>query len=64
MVFLLWGAHARAKKMLVTNPKHLVLEAAHPSPMAGNSFSGCRHFSQTNLFLESHGFTPIDWTVY
>lgn len=63
MVFLLWGAHARAKKELVTNPKHLILEAAHPSPMAGNSFLGCRHFSQTNKFLEEHGFAPIDWTV-
>ena len=64
IVFLLWGAHARAKKVLVTNPNHLILEAAHPSPMAGNSFLGCRHFSQTNQFLQEHGFTPIDWKVY
>ena len=64
IVFLLWGANAKAKKALITNPKHLILEAPHPSPMARESFAGCRHFSQTNLFLESHGIEPIDWKVY
>lgn len=65
IVFLLWGTPARKKKELITNPKHLILEAAHPSPLsASKGFFGCRHFSQTNQFLENHGFAPIDWTVY
>lgn len=62
MVFLLWGRPARNKKLLLTNPKHLCLEAAHPSPLsAHNGFFGCRHFSKTNQFLIQHGRTPIRW---
>lgn len=64
MVFLLWGANAKAKAALVTNPNHLVLKAAHPSPLSAyNGFFGCRHFSKTNNFLESRGIEPIDWRV-
>ncbi len=64
IVFLLWGAPARKKKALITNPNHLILEAAHPSPLSANKgFFGCRHFSQTNQFLEAHGFAPIDWHI-
>ncbi len=64
MVFLLWGGNARAKKNLITNPSHLILEAAHPSPLSAfNGFFGCRHFSKTNAFLEQHGITPIDWQL-
>ncbi len=64
MVFLLWGANARAKKQYITNPAHLVLEAAHPSPLSAyNGFFGCRHFSKCNAFLESRGITPIDWRI-
>ena len=62
IVFLLWGAPAGKKASLVTNPRHLVLKAAHPSPLsASKGFFGCRHFSQTNQFLQDHGFAPIDW---
>ncbi len=64
VVFLLWGRNAREKKALITNPRHLVLEAAHPSPLSAyNGFFGCRHFSKTNAFLESLGKTPIDWQI-
>ncbi len=64
IVFLLWGAPAGKKAALITNPCHLVLKAAHPSPLsASKGFFGCRHFSQTNAFLQEHGFPPIDWTV-
>ena len=62
VVFLLWGANARGKKRLLQNPRHLVLECAHPSPLsAHNGFFGCRHFSRTNEFLQRQGETPIDW---
>jgi len=61
-VFLLWGNPARTKKVLIQNPKHLVLEAAHPSPLSAyNGFFGCRHFSKANEFLTQHGFAPIAW---
>ena len=63
LVFLLWGNFARGKKALIDTTRHHVLEAAHPSPLAGNAFSGCRHFSQTNTFLEKQGQAAIDWTV-
>ena len=64
IVFLLWGAPAGKKAELITNPCHLVLKAAHPSPLsASRGFFGCRHFSQTNDFLVQHGFSPIDWTI-
>lgn len=64
VVFLLWGRNARNKKALITNPQHLVLEAAHPSPLSAyNGFFGCRHFSKTNAFLEQHGMKPIDWQI-
>ena len=63
IVFLLWGRFAREKKALIDGTKHLVLEAAHPSPLAGGAFFGCRHFSQTNQWLTSRGQEPIDWTL-
>lgn len=64
IVFLLWGAPAGKKAELVTNPCHLILKAAHPSPLsASRGFFGCRHFSQTNQFLRAHGFDEIDWRV-
>ena len=61
VVFMLWGGNARRKKSLVTNPKHLVLEAAHPSPLSAyNGFFGCGHFVKANEFLS--GFTsPVEW---
>lgn len=64
IVFLLWGGNAKQKKGLITNPAHLILQAAHPSPLSAyNGFFGCRHFSKTNAFLEEHGMTPIDWRI-
>ncbi|MBQ8955921.1 MAG: uracil-DNA glycosylase, partial [Lachnospiraceae bacterium] len=63
VVFLLWGRNARDKKELITNPGHLVLEAAHPSPLSAyNGFFGCRHFSKCNRFLTENGEEPIDWS--
>lgn len=62
IVFLLWGSPARAKKALLHNPRHLVLEATHPSPLSAyNGFFGCRHFSKCNAFLEKNGVAPIRW---
>lgn len=63
LVFLLWGAHAIAKKSLILGGEHhLVLTAPHPSPLSAyRGFFGCKHFSQTNEFLQSVGCKPIDW---
>ena len=63
MVFLLWGKDAQAKGRLIDNPRNLVLNAAHPSPLAGGKFFGCRHFSKTNAFLQKNGQTAIDWQI-
>ncbi len=64
VVFLLWGGFARAKKALITNKNHLVLECAHPSPLSAyNGFFGCRHFSKTNEFLISKGIEPVNWQI-
>lgn len=62
VVFMLWGNFARSKKELIDSSKHLVLEAAHPSPLARGAFFGCRHFSKANEYLKSQGIKPIDWT--
>lgn len=63
-VFLLWGAKAIEKKQYITNPRHLILTAAHPSPLSAyNGFFGCRHFSRANEFLIRNGRTPIDWSL-
>jgi uracil-DNA glycosylase len=63
VVFLLWGNFAKSKKDLINASKHLVLEAAHPSPLARGAFFGCKHFSQTNAFLIINNKTPIDWNL-
>lgn len=64
VVFLLWGNYARSKKVLITNPKHLVLEAAHPSPLsASRGFFGCKHFSKTNEYLKKNGLKEVDWQI-
>lgn len=64
IVFILWGSPARAKKRLLTNPKHLILEAPHPSPLSSyRGFFGSKPFSQTNEFLAANGVRPIDWTI-
>jgi uracil-DNA glycosylase len=64
VVFLLWGAYAQRKAEFVVGGHHLVLKAAHPSPLsAHNGFLGCRHFSMTNAFLEKHSKVPINWAL-
>lgn len=63
VVFMLWGNFARNKRVLIDAAKHLILEAAHPSPLAGGAYFGSRHFSQANRFLESKGKRPIDWQL-
>ena len=64
LVFLLWGKNAKEKMSLLQNPNHLVLTSSHPSPYSVNyGFKGCRHFSQTNEYLQQHGVSPIDWQL-
>jgi uracil-DNA glycosylase len=63
-VFLLWGAHAQKKAASVDTGRHLVLRAAHPSPLSAHGgFFGCRHFSKANAFLEAHSHARIDWRL-
>ena len=62
VVFMLWGNYAKAKGAHIDRTKHLVLEAAHPSPYsASHGFFGCKHFSKANEYLCLHGLAPIDW---
>lgn len=63
LVFMLWGSYAKRKGLMIDRKKHLVLEAAHPSPLSANrgGFFGCRHFSQANKWLTDHGEPTIDW---
>ncbi len=64
VVFMLWGAFARKKKVLIDPAKHLLLESAHPSPFsADRGFFGNNHFKLANEYLVSHGKAPIDWDV-
>lgn len=64
VVFLLWGRPAQSKIPMLTNPKHLILTAPHPSPLSAyRGFFGCGHFAQANRFLEEHGESPIDWQI-
>lgn len=64
VVFILWGKPAQKKKSMLNNPKHLILEAAHPSPLsARNGFFGSKPFSKTNEFLINNGLTAIDWQI-
>lgn len=62
VVFILWGKYAQDKGAHIDTTKHLVLKAAHPSPFSAyNGFFGCKHFSKTNTYLQSHGEKPIHW---
>lgn len=63
IVFLLWGSFARNKKKLIDSNKHYILQAAHPSPLSSYKFFGCKHFSKTNVFLESKNIGCIDWSL-
>lgn len=63
-VFMLWGSPSRKKKVLITNPNHLVLETVHPSPLSAyNGFFGCKHFSKANEFLKLNARKEIDWRI-
>jgi uracil-DNA glycosylase len=64
VVFMLWGSYAQKKAAVVDTSRHLVLKAAHPSPLSAHSgFFGCRHFSKANAFLQSKGLEQVDWTL-
>jgi uracil-DNA glycosylase len=63
IIFMLWGRYAQSKKVLIDTEKHHVLEAAHPSPLARNAFSGCKHFSKCNHLLIEQGQSIINWTI-
>ena len=64
MAFILWGSPARKKKVMITNPRHYIVESPHPSPLSANrGFFGSHPFSRVNQFLESCGETPIDWQL-
>ena len=64
IVYMLWGRPAQSKIPMLTNPKHLILKAPHPSPLSAyRGFFGCKHFSQANDFLKANGVEPIDWQI-
>ena len=63
LIFMLWGNFAKAKRILIDEEKHLILESAHPSPLAGSAFSGCAHFSKANNYLRIRGEKEIDWSL-
>ena len=64
VVFLLWGRDARSKASMIDRSRHLVLEAAHPSPLSAyHGFFGCRHFSRANAFLKQNGLKEINWQI-
>lgn len=63
VVFMLWGSYARSKAPLIDLTKHLVIAAAHPSPLARGGFSGHRPFSLANDYLKQHGISPVDWRL-
>lgn len=64
VVFILWGRNARSKKSLITNPNHLILESAHPSPLSAyHGFFGSKPFSKCNQFLIENNLKPIDWQI-
>lgn len=64
IVFLLWGKHAQSMAKFITNPRHAILTAPHPSPLSAHyGFLGCRHFSKTNKILMDNNLTPINWQI-
>lgn len=64
IVYMLWGNPAQRKIPMLTNPKHLILTAPHPSPLSAyRGFFGCQHFSKANEFLKANGLEPIDWQI-
>jgi uracil-DNA glycosylase len=64
VVFLLWGAHARKKKTLISQPHHVIIEGVHPSPLSAyRGFFGSKPFSRANIALAQAGHSPIDWEI-
>ena len=63
LVYMLWGGFAKKKKHLIDGEKHLILEAAHPSPLARGKYFGSKHFSQANAYLKTNGLGEIDWQL-
>lgn len=64
IVYMLWGRPAQSKIPMLTNPRHLILKAPHPSPLSAyRGFFGCKHFSQANEFLKKNAIQPIDWQI-
>ncbi|MEP7196993.1 MAG: uracil-DNA glycosylase [Saprospiraceae bacterium] len=63
IVFMLWGNFAKNKKILIDSTKHLILESAHPSPLAGGAFFGCKHFSKANNYLLENNREAINWQI-
>lgn len=64
VVFILWGKFAQEKKYLIDDKKHLILKAAHPSPLSAHTgFFGCKHFSLSNEWLMKNGIDPVDWSL-
>ena len=63
LVFMLWGNDAQKKQKLLNNPKHLILKAAHPSPLASKAYFGCKHFSQANDFLQKNKMSIVNWQI-
>ena len=63
LVFMLWGNYAKAKAALIDENRHLILKAAHPSPLAGGAFFGCGHFAKCNEYLKTHNKGEIDWDL-
>lgn len=61
VVWMLWGKFAQSYDSLITNKKHFILRAAHPSPFSCHNFFGCKHFSKANKILKDNGLTTIDW---
>lgn len=64
LVFMLWGNFAKSKKQLIDDTRHLILESAHPSPLAGGKFNGNDHFNKANLYLTKHGIEAINWQIH
>ncbi len=64
LAFLLWGGYAQRKGASIDSKKHKILKAPHPSPLSAHrGFFGCRHFSETNRYLEEKGKTPVNWSL-
>ena len=64
IAFILWGNHAKSKKVLIDTSRHLIVESVHPSPLSANrGFFGSRPYSRVNQWLEEQGRQPIDWCI-